>query len=120
MMDASRPSLKKLAAAIVSLLESHLELLALELQEEKQQLVQLLLLLIISIILSLLLLVGLSAALLIAFWSSNPLLATLLLCLLYALLLTTCLMQIKQLTRRSLPFQATREELIRTKEKLLP
>ena len=65
--EAPRPSLKKLGGAFVGLLQGHLELVGIEVQEEKARTFRLFLLAGVSLILGLLVLVGLSAAIVIAF-----------------------------------------------------
>lgn len=119
--EAPRPSIKKLGGAAVGLLQSHLELLGIEFQEEKSRSFQLALYAGVSLIFGLLLLVGLSAALMIHFWDSHRLPAALGLCVLYVAGLAFALWRARQLVRRGeTPFQATIEELARTRENLLP
>jgi len=127
-MDASpppaaedrKPTLTRFATALLGLLQSHVELLGIELQEEKAYVLRLLLYAGLCLLFGLLLLVGLSAALVIAFWESHRLAAILGLCLLYGLALLFCITRAVKLARRSEhPFQATLEELARNRE-LLP
>lgn len=119
--EAPKPSLKKLGGAFVGLLQGHLELLGIEVQEEKVRLLRLFLLSGIALILLLLILVGVSAAIVIAFWDTHPIGAILVLCGLYAIVLAVCISRALVIAKESAtPFQATVEELARNRERLLP
>jgi len=119
--EAPKPSLKKLGGAFVGLLQGHLELIGIEVREEKERLLQLFLLSGIALILLLLILVGLSTAIVIAFWDTHPIGAILGLCCLYAIILAVCIKRAMALAEASAtPFQATVEELARNRERLLP
>lgn len=119
--EAPTPSLKKMGSALADLLQGHLELVGIEIQEERARVFQLFLLASIALILGLLILVGLSAAIVIAFWDSNPIAAILVLCAVYAVFLAVCISRAIRLGKESSsPFQATVEELARNRERLLP
>jgi uncharacterized membrane protein YqjE len=119
--EAPAPSLKKMGGALVDLLQGHLELVGIEIQEERVRVFKLFLLASIALILGLLILVGLSAAIVIAFWDSNPIAAILVLCVLYTVCLAACISRATRLAKESAsPFQATVEELARNRERLLP
>lgn len=119
--QATQPSVKRLGGAFVGLLQGHLELLGLELQEEKTRSLQLFLLAGIALILTLLVMIGVSAAIVIAFWDRSPIIVILVLCVLYAAGVTLCVHRAIGLARDCAhPFQATLEELARNREKLLP
>ncbi|MCF6780852.1 phage holin family protein [Stutzerimonas stutzeri] len=119
--EAPAPSLKKMGGALVGLLQGHLELIGIELQEERSRVFRLFLLASISLILGLLILVGLSAAVVIAFWESNPIVAILVLCVVYAIAVAICISRAIRLAKAcASPFQATVEELARNQERLLP
>ena len=119
--EAPKPSLKKLGGAFVGLLQGHLELLGIEVQEEKSRLLRLFLLTGVALILLLLILIGLSAAIVIAFWDTHPIAAILVLCALYAVVLAVCISRALVLAKETAaPFQATVEELARNRERLLP
>lgn len=119
--EAPAPSLKKMGGALVGLLQGHLELIGIELQEERSRVFRLFLLASISLILGLLILVGLSAAIVIAFWETNPIAAILVLCGAYAVVLAICISRAIRLAKAcASPFQATVEELARNQERLLP
>ncbi|MGE4408175.1 phage holin family protein [Pseudomonas sp.] len=119
--DSPKPSLKKLGGAFVGLLQGHLELLGIEVQEEKARTFRLFLLAGISLILGLLILVGLSAAIVIAFWETHRITAILVLCAAYAVALIICVNRALALAKQcAAPFQATLEELERNRERLLP
>lgn len=119
--EAPAPSIKKMGGALAGLVQGHLELIGIEIQEERARVFKLFLLASISLILGLLILVGLSAAIVIAFWDSNPIAAILVLCALYAIALVICISRATHLAKESAsPFQATVEELARNRERLLP
>lgn len=119
--EAPTPSLKKMGGAFVGLLQGHLELLGIELQEERSRVFRLFLLASISLILGLLILVGLSAAVVIVFWETNPIAAILVLCAVYAVALVICISRAIKIAKAcASPFQATVEELARNQERLLP
>ena len=116
--DAPTPSIKKMGSALAGLVQGHLELIGIEIQEERARVFKLFLLASISLILGLLILVGLSAAIVIAFWDSNPIAAILVL---YAVVLAVCISRAVRIVKESVsPFQATVEELARNRERLLP
>lgn len=119
--DAPAPSIKKMGSALAGLVQGHLELLGIEIQEERSRVFKLFLLASVSFVLGLLILVGLSAAIVISFWDSNPIAAILILCALYAVVMAVCINQAVRLAKESAsPFQATVEELARDRERLLP
>ncbi len=119
--DAPAPSIKKMGSAIAGLVQGHLELIGIEIQEERVRVFKLFLLASVSLILGLLILVGLSAAIVIAFWDSSPIAAILVLCAVYAVVLGLCISRALSLAKMSAsPFQATVEELARNRERLLP
>ena len=119
--EAPAPSLQKMGGAVVGLLQGHLELIGIELQEERSRVFRLFLLASISLILGLLILVGLSAAIVIAFWESNPIAAIFVLCAIYAVAMAICISRAIKLAKAcASPFQATVEELARNQERLLP
>jgi len=118
--EERQPSLKRFGGALLGLLHNHLELLGLEVQEEKTYAFQLLLSAGLSLLFGLMLLIGLSMALIVACWDSYRLIAILGLCCVYGLALLFCIARTLKLARRSdHPFQASLEELARNR-KLLP
>ncbi|WP_371229660.1 phage holin family protein [Pseudomonas sp. QE6] len=123
-MDAAKansPSLRRLGAAFLGLLHGHVELLGIELQEQKARTVQILLLAGLALVFALLLLIGLSTLVLLLFWDSYRLQAAIGLCLFYiagSLLSAWRLYQL--LSDESSPFSATLDELARDRERLLP
>lgn len=119
--DAPSPSVKKMGGALAGLIQGHLELIGIEIQEERARIFKLFLLASLSLILGLLILVGFSAAIVIAFWDSNPIVAILVLCVIYAVAMALCISRAIRLGKESAsPFQATVEELARNRERLLP
>ncbi|MFC0710312.1 phage holin family protein [Azorhizophilus paspali] len=115
-----KPSLKRFGDALLGLLQNHLELLGIELQEEKAYVFRLFLFASLSLLFGLMLLIGLSAAVVVAFWDEHRLTAIFALCLVYGLALLFCVARALKLAQRSEhPFQATLEELARNRE-LLP
>lgn len=123
-MDAAKansPSLRRLGAAFLGLLHGHVELLGIELQEQKARTVQILLLAGLALVFALLLLIGLSTLVLLLFWDSYRLEAAIGICLFYiagSLLSAWRLYQL--LSDESSPFSATLDELARDRERLLP
>ncbi|WP_313088966.1 phage holin family protein [Pseudomonas sp.] len=119
--EAPTPSIKKMGSALAGLVQGHLELIGIEIQEERARVFKLFLLASVSFVLGLLILVGLSAAIVIAFWDSNPIAAILVLCALYGIVMAICISRATRIARESAsPFQATVEELARNRERLLP
>jgi uncharacterized membrane protein YqjE len=119
--EAPSPSLKKMGGALAGLVQGHLELIGIEIQEERTRIFKLFLLASLSLILGLLILVGLSAAVVIAFWETNPIAAILVLCAVYAIAMAFCISRAIRLGKESAsPFQATVDELARNRERLLP
>jgi uncharacterized membrane protein YqjE len=119
--EAPAPSIKKMGSALAGLVQGHLELIGIEIQEERARVFKLFLLASVSFVLGLLILVGLSAAIVIAFWDSNPIAAILVLCALYGIVMAICISRAARIARESAsPFQATVEELARNRERLLP
>lgn len=118
--DDTKPSLMRLGGAFAGLLQGHLELLGLELQEEKARALRLFLYAGLSLVFVLLTLLAASAAVLVVFWDSHRLAASLGLCLIHGLTLVLCLLRTLKLAHRDEPpFQASLEELARNRE-LLP
>ncbi|AGI25147.1 hypothetical protein H681_16395 [Pseudomonas sp. ATCC 13867] len=123
-MDAekpSSPSLRRLGAAFLGLLHGHVELLGIELQEQKARTLQILLLAGLALVFALLLLIGLSTLVLLVFWDSYRLQAAIGLCLFYIAGSALSAWRLYQLLsdERS-PFSATLDELARDRERLLP
>jgi uncharacterized membrane protein YqjE len=117
----AQPSLARFGAAGLGLLHGHIELLGLELQEQKSNSLQALALTALTLLAGWLLLLGLSALLLIALWDDYRLQAISGLCLFYALLLLASLWRLRKLLNSaSNPFSASLYELARDRERLLP
>lgn len=115
------PSLSRFGAAGLGLLHSHVELLGLELQEQKARSLQTLALAAFALLCAWLLLIGLSALVLIALWDDYRLHSIVGLCLLYGLLLLLSLWRLRErLNNSANPFSATLSELARDREQLLP
>ncbi|MGA6104261.1 phage holin family protein [Pseudomonas solani] len=115
------PSPRRLGAAFLGLLHSHVELFGIELQEQKANTLRLLLFAGLSLIFALLLLVALSALLLVLFWDSARIETISGLCLFYFLLTGYCAWRLKQaVDDESSPFSATLEELAQDRERLMP
>ncbi|MGC5701076.1 phage holin family protein [Pseudomonas sp. NFXW11] len=114
-------SSRRLGAAVLGLLHSHVELFGIELQEQKARTVSLLLFAGLALVFALLLLVGLSALVLILLWDSYRLAGIIGLCLFYALAALFCGLRLKAAVfDESSPFHATLEELANDRERLLP
>jgi len=118
---ASGSSTRRLGAAFLGLLHSHVELFGIELQEQKARTVSLLLFAGLTLLFALLLMVRLSALLLILLWDSWRLAGVIGLCVFYSLAALFCALRLKALVAdESSPFQATLEELANDRERLLP
>ncbi|AZD30906.1 phage holin family protein [Pseudomonas chlororaphis] len=114
-------STRRLGAAFLGLLHSHVELFGIELQEQKARTVSLLLFAGLTLVFALLLLVGLSTLVLILFWDTYRLTAITGLCVFYTLAALFCALRLKAaIFDESSPFHATLEELANDRERLLP
>ncbi|NBF03721.1 hypothetical protein GV819_15615 [Pseudomonas sp. Fl5BN2] len=114
-------SSRRLGAAVLGLLHSHVELFGIELQEQKARTVSLLLFAGLALVFALLLLVGLSTLVLILLWDSYRLAGIIGLCLFYTLAAIFCGLRLKAaIFDESSPFHATLEELANDRERLLP
>ncbi|WP_300724367.1 phage holin family protein [Pseudomonas sp.] len=119
--DSPRSSPRRLGAAFLGLLHSHVELLGIELQEQKARTVSLLLFAGLALVFGLLLLIGLSALVLIMVWDTYRLAGIIGLCVFYALAAVFCGLRLKSAVfDESSPFNATLEELAKDRERLLP
>lgn len=118
---SAMPSLKRFGAAALGLLSGHVELLGVELQEQKTYGLHTLVWTGLSMMAGLLLVIGLSALLLVALWDEYRLQAIIGLCAFYGVASLLCLWRLRVTLRRSSsPFSATRAELARNREQLLP
>lgn len=114
-------SSRRLGAAFLGLLHSHVELFGIELQEQKSRTVSLLLFAGLALVFALLLLVGLSALVLILVWDTYRFVGIIGLCVFYTLAAIFCAMRLKSaIFDESSPFHATLEELANDRERLLP
>lgn len=117
----SKSSARRLGAAVLGLLHSHVELFGIELQEQKARTVSLLLFAGLALVFALLLLVALSALVLILVWDTYRLAGIFGLCLFYLLAALFCGLRLKAaIFDESSPFHATLEELANDRERLLP
>lgn len=112
---------RRLGAAFLGLLHSHVELFGIELQEQKARTVTLLLFAGLALVFALLLLVGISALVMILLWDTYRLTAIIGLCVFYSAAALFCGMRLKAaIFDESSPFHATLEELANDRERLLP
>ena len=112
---------KRLGAAVLGLLHSHVELLGIEFQEQKGRTLRLLLFAGLGLVFALLLLIALSALLLVLVWDSYRVAGILGLCAVYALAALFCGLRLKAAVfDESSPFNATLAELAKDRERLLP
>ena len=119
--QGQNPSARRVGAAFLGLLHSHVELFGIELQEQKARTVSLLLFAGLALVFALLLLVGLSTLVLILFWDTYRLTAISGLCVFYALAAVFCVLRLKAaIFDESSPFHGTLEELSNDRERLLP
>lgn len=110
-----------IGSATLGLLHAHLDLLGIELQEQKAAGLRQLLYAGLLLIFGLLLLFALSALVVLLFWDSYPLEAMGALCLFYGLACLFALWRLRvALRRQHAPFSASLEELARDREQLLP
>jgi uncharacterized membrane protein YqjE len=115
------PSLARAGAAGLGLLHSHIELLGLELEEQKSNSLQALAYTAVALLAAWLLLIGLSALLLVSLWDDYRVATISGLCGFYALLLLGSLWRLRKLlSNASNPFSASLCELARDRERLLP
>lgn len=115
------PSPRRLGAAVLGLLHSHVELFGIELQEQKANSLRLLLFAGLALVFALLLLMSLSALVLMLCWDTWRLQAIGGLCLFYGLLTVYCAWRLKQaVDDEASPFAGTLEELALDRERLLP
>lgn len=112
---------KRLSAALLGLLHSHIELFGIELQEQKARTLSLLLFAGLALVFALLLLTALSGLLLVLLWDSYRLAGIIGLCVFYSLAALYCGLRLKATVfDESSPFNATLEELAKDRERLLP
>ncbi|MFJ1572424.1 MULTISPECIES: phage holin family protein [unclassified Pseudomonas] len=112
---------KRLGAAVLGLLHSHIELFGIELQEQKGRTLKLLLFAGMALVFALLLLSALSGLLLVLVWDSYRLAGIIGLCVFYCLATLYCAVRLKAAVfDESSPFSSTLEELAKDRERLLP
>ncbi|PVZ20362.1 MULTISPECIES: phage holin family protein [unclassified Pseudomonas] len=110
-----------LLAAFLGLVHSHLELLGIELQEQKARTLSLLLFAGLALVFALLALVALSGLILILLWDNYRIPGMIGLCVFYLLAGLFCAMRLKAaIFDESSPFHATLEELANDRERLMP
>ncbi|HLT03433.1 MAG TPA: phage holin family protein [Pseudomonas sp.] len=115
------PSVRRIGGALLGLLEGHVELLGLEIKEEKARTLRLVIHAALGLVFGLLLVIGLSSAIVIAAWDDYRMVAILGLCALYAIGLAVCLGKVRsQVRHQERPFHDTLEEMARNRERLLP
>ena len=126
-LDSENPSAKagptsrRLGAALLGLLHSHVELFGIELQEQKSRTLSLLLFAGLALVFALLALVALSGLILILLWENYRMYGMLGLCVFYVLAGIFCAMRLKAaIFDESSPFSGTLHELANDRERLLP
>lgn len=118
---AAGPSSRRLGAALLGLLHSHVELFGIELQEQKSRTLSLLLFAGLALVFALLALVALSGLVLILLWDNYRMQGMIGLCIFYLLAGLFCAMRLKAaIFDESSPFHGTLEELANDRERLLP
>lgn len=119
--NSTAPSLKRFGAAALGLVSGHVELFGVELQEQKIHGLRALVWTWLALLAGLLLVVGLSALVLLLLWDGYRLQALIGLCAFYAVALLLCLLRLRvTLKATSVPFKATRTELSRNRDRLMP
>ena len=112
---------RRLGAAVLGMLHSHVELFGIELQEQKSRTVSLLLFAGLALVFALLALVALSGLILILLWDNYRMQGMIGLALFYVLAGLFCGMRLKAaIFDESSPFSGTLEELANDRERLLP
>ena len=112
---------RRLGAAILGLLHSHIELFGIELQEQKGRTLRLLLFAGLALVFALLLLTALSGLILVLLWDSYRLAGIAGLCVFYSAAALFCGLRLKAAVfDESSPFNSTLEELAKDRERLLP
>ncbi|WP_416427569.1 phage holin family protein [Pseudomonas sp. App30] len=118
---AAGPSSRRLGAALLGLLHSHVELFGIELQEQKSRTLSLLLFAGLALVFALLALVALSGLILILLWDNYRMQGMIGLAVFYLLAGLFCAMKLKAaIFDESSPFSGTLEELANDRERLLP
>ncbi|WP_455925037.1 phage holin family protein [Pseudomonas putida] len=118
---AAGPSSRRLGAALLGLLHSHVELFGIELQEQKSRTLSLLLFAGLALVFALLALVALSGLILILLWDNYRMQGMIGLCIFYLLAGLFCALRLKSaIFDESSPFHGTLEELANDRERLLP
>ncbi|KAB5627092.1 hypothetical protein F7234_01585 [Pseudomonas putida] len=112
---------RRLGAAILGLLHSHIQLFGIELQEQKGRTLRLLLFAGLALVFALLLLTALSGLILVLLWDSYRLAGIVGLCVFYSAAALFCGLRLKAAVfDESSPFNSTLEELAKDRERLLP
>lgn len=112
---------RRLGAAVLGMLHSHVELFGIELQEQKSRTVSLLLFAGLALVFALLALVALSGLILILLWDNYRMQGMIGLALFYVLAGLFCALRLKAaIFDESSPFSGTLEELANDRERLLP
>lgn len=115
------PPSRRLLSGVLGLLHSHVELLGIELQEQKSRTLSLLLFAGLALVFALLALVALSGLILILLWDTYRIPGMIGLCVFYLLAGVFCALRLKAaIFDESSPFHATLEELAKDRERLLP
>jgi len=113
------PSLNRLGATLLRLLRGHVELLGIELLEQRDHALRLALLSGFALVFALLFLLSLSLLLVLIFWDHHRLLVCALLCGVYlGAALWAALRLVAEMDRRPPPFEATMDELARSQQRL--
>jgi uncharacterized membrane protein YqjE len=112
---------RRLGAAVLGLMHGHIELLGIELQEQKARTVSLLLFAGLALVFALLALVALSGLVLILLWDTYRMPGMIGLCAFYVLAGIFCALRLKAaIFDETSPFSATLHELANDRERLLP
>ena len=119
--NPAAPSLKRFGAAALGLVSGHVELFGVELQEQKTHGLRVFMWAGSVLFVGLLLMIALSALALLFFWDSYRMQAMIGLCVFHAFALMVCLWRLRvTLKATSVPFSATRTELARNRDRLMP
>jgi len=103
--------ISQLSQAVMSIVQARLELIGIELAEEKDRLLATVLLSVVAAMLGMLVLIGFTALIVILFWDSYRWQPLAILCAVYLVICGACVMRVRQGIRAAPPaFELTRAE----------
>ncbi|VVE44997.1 membrane protein [Pandoraea horticolens] len=116
-----RPSLRRLAGALLEILQSRIELIGIELTEEKERLMGVAFLGLAAMLFGVLALVSLAALVIVIFWDTYRLQAMTGIFVVYLLLAGWCALRARNILRDApMPFESTLAEFAKDRDALRP